>query len=104
MMFKCDVCGRELNGITIVNGMSFCAKCYQETFVIPKSLSVKDLENCVEIGCQQCNQKDQRIAELEEWVEENRHEVTASVGGFDYYVNDTEDLKQKLNEMKGGGE
>ena len=30
--FTCDVCGRELNGCFIVNGMKFCAKCYQETF------------------------------------------------------------------------
>lgn len=30
--FTCDICGRELNGCSIVNGMKFCAKCYQETF------------------------------------------------------------------------
>lgn len=30
--FTCDNCGRETNGITYVNGMKFCAKCYQETF------------------------------------------------------------------------
>ena len=30
--FICDSCGRELNGCSIVNGMKFCAKCYQETF------------------------------------------------------------------------
>ena len=30
--FKCDSCGREINGCSIVNGMSFCEKCYQETF------------------------------------------------------------------------
>ena len=30
--FTCDVCGRELQGCTWVNGMRFCAKCYQETF------------------------------------------------------------------------
>lgn len=30
--FICDVCGRELNSCSIVNGMKFCAKCYQETF------------------------------------------------------------------------
>lgn len=30
--FTCDSCGRELNGCSIVNGMKFCAKCYQETF------------------------------------------------------------------------
>ena len=30
--FTCDVCGRELNSCSVVNGMKFCAKCYQETF------------------------------------------------------------------------
>ena len=30
--FNCDVCGREVLGCTFVNGMKFCAKCYQETF------------------------------------------------------------------------
>lgn len=28
----CDSCGREVLGCNIVNGMKFCAKCYQETF------------------------------------------------------------------------
>ena len=28
----CDSCGRGVQGITWVNGMKFCAKCYQETF------------------------------------------------------------------------
>lgn len=31
--FNCDNCGREVLGCTWVNGMKFCAKCYQETFV-----------------------------------------------------------------------
>lgn len=30
--FNCDSCGREVSGCNIVNGMKFCAKCYQETF------------------------------------------------------------------------
>ena len=30
--FMCENCGIETNGITFVNGMKFCAKCYQETF------------------------------------------------------------------------
>ena len=29
---SCDVCNRENIGVTWVNGMKFCAKCYQETF------------------------------------------------------------------------
>ena len=75
--FTCDVCGRELLGCTWVNGMRFCAKCYQETFgnklVFPNEtgkfvdllntemyeLKISNLEHKLE-------EKDQQIAELEE--------------------------------------
>ena len=30
--FTCDVCGRKVQCTTYVNGMMFCAKCYQDTF------------------------------------------------------------------------
>lgn len=29
---NCDSCRRQNVGVTFVNGMRFCAKCYQETF------------------------------------------------------------------------
>ena len=68
---SCDVCNRENVGITWVNGMKFCAKCYQETFGNNTSkfvdllntemyeLKISNLEHKLE-------EKDQRIAELEE--------------------------------------
>ena len=71
MNFNCDVCGREVLGCTFVNGMKFCAKCYQETFGNNTSkfvdllnteiyeLKISNLEHKLE-------EKDQRIAELEE--------------------------------------
>ena len=41
----CDVCGREVFGCTFVNGMKFCAKCYQETFgETDKDRKIADLE------------------------------------------------------------
>lgn len=30
--FMCENCGIETNGITLVNGMKFCAKCYHQIF------------------------------------------------------------------------
>lgn len=30
--FMCENCGTETNGITFVNGMKFCAKCYHQIF------------------------------------------------------------------------
>ena len=47
---SCDVCNRENVGITWVNGMKFCAKCYQETFGE--------------------TDKDRKIAELQKQLEE----------------------------------
>ena len=45
MNFNCDVCGREILGCTFVNGMKFCAKCYQETFgETDKDRKIADLE------------------------------------------------------------
>ena len=41
----CDSCGREVYGCNIVNGMKFCAKCYQETFgETDKDRKISDLE------------------------------------------------------------
>ena len=43
--FTCDSCGRETQGCTLVNGMKFCAKCYQETFgETDKDKRIADLE------------------------------------------------------------
>lgn len=45
MNFNCDSCGREVFGCTFVNGMKFCAKCYQETFgETDKDRKIADLE------------------------------------------------------------
>ena len=45
MNFTCDVCGREVFSCTFVNGMKFCAKCYQETFgETDKDIKISDLE------------------------------------------------------------
>lgn len=43
--FWCDSCGKRVRGITTVNGMDFCAKCYQETFgETEKDRKIADLE------------------------------------------------------------
>lgn len=56
--FNCDSCGRQNVGVTFVNGMRFCAKCYQETFgnanVFEKELKdkIKVLEKALELACE----------------------------------------------------
>ena len=61
---SCDVCNRENVGITWVNGMKFCAKCYQETF--GNKNMTENLNNMYETYLKILNEKDQRITELEE--------------------------------------
>lgn len=53
--FTCDSCGRETNGITYVNGMKFCAKCYQETF------GKDNQQNEIQQLKQQLEEKDKQI-------------------------------------------
>lgn len=44
--FWCDSCGKRVRGITTVNGMDFCAKCYQETFgETEKDRKITDLQS-----------------------------------------------------------
>ena len=64
MNFTCDVCGREVFSCTFVNGMKFCAKCYQETF--GNKNMTENLNNMYDAYLKILNEKDQRIAELEE--------------------------------------
>ncbi len=58
--FTCDVCGREVNGCSIVNGMKFCAKCYQETF------GKDNQQNEIQQLKQQLEEKDKEIERLKE--------------------------------------
>lgn len=56
--FTCDSCGRETNGCNIVNGMKFCAKCYQETF------GKDNQQNEIQQLKQQLAEKDKEIERL----------------------------------------
>ena len=71
MNFNCDVCGREVFGCTFVNGMKFCAKCYQETFGE--------------------TDKDRKIADLEAKLAEKEKEISE-------YVKIVDDLHKQLSD------
>ena len=77
--FICDCCGREVYGCNIVNGMKFCAKCYQETFGE--------------------TDKDKQIAELQKQLEEkDKYTYTGKeVGEIERkYDEKIDTLEQKL--------
>ena len=67
----CDSCGREVHGCNIVNGMKFCAKCYQETFGE--------------------TDKDKQIAELKQQLAEKDKELSE-------YVKIVDDLHKQLSD------
>lgn len=74
-MFTCDVCGREVFSCNIVNGMKFCAKCYQETFgnqqnkesseLLVNSLAEKD-KQIAELQ-KQLAEKEKRLKQIDDW-------------------------------------
>lgn len=80
--FTCDSCGREVNGCSIVNGMTFCAKCYQETF------GKDNQQNEIQQLKQQLEEKDEQIKKRVMVYEEQFIEQT----------NEIYSLKQQLAE------
>lgn len=68
----CDVCGRGVQGITWVNGMKFCAKCYQETFGASKDWQLLDKDKTI-------TEQQQRIAELEEQLKNDTKQMRKKV-------------------------
>lgn len=67
MNFNCDVCGREVQGCTFVNGMKFCAKCYQETFgETEKDRKITDLQSQLAEKKKEINDWKQRFNSSEE--------------------------------------
>ena len=110
----CDGCGREVQGYNIVNGMKFCAKCYQEIF--GNKNMTENLKNMYEAYLKILNEKDQRIAELEdkwnklrEWAR-NSTEVLlysindrpAKLGNKKYNYFERKQLLDKIQELENG--
>lgn len=61
----CDNCGRTVQGITYINGMMFCAKCYQETFGKQEDLKTAHYSEHLE---QENAQLKQQLAEKDEKI------------------------------------
>ena len=90
--FTCDVCGRELNGCQIVNGMTFCAKCYQETF------GKDNQQNEIQQLKQQLAEKDKEIAHLKE--KDNYHLRYELAGADETITNLKQQLEEKNKEIE----
>ena len=90
--FTCDVCGRKVNGCSIVNGMKFCAKCYQETF------GKDNKQNEIQQLKQQLAEKDKEIAHLKE--KDNYHLRYELAGADETITNLKEQLAEKDKEIE----
>ncbi len=64
--FTCDVCGRKVNGCHYINGMKFCAKCYQETF------GKDNQQNEIQQIKQQLEEKDK---EIDYWKDKTKNKI-----------------------------
>ena len=64
--FTCDVCGRELQSCTWINGMRFCAKCYQETFGASKDWQLLDKDKTIAEQRKQVADLEAKLAEQQE--------------------------------------
>lgn len=71
----CDCCGREVYSCNIVNGMKFCAKCYQETFGNEQKYIDMLHKESSELLINSLAKKDQQIAELQKQLEEKEKEM-----------------------------
>lgn len=67
--FSCDSCGREVFGCNIVNGMKFCAKCYQETFGNEQKYVDMLNKESSKLLVNSLTEKDKKIAELQKQLE-----------------------------------
>lgn len=80
--FNCDVCGRQVQGYTFVNGMKFCAKCYQETFG-----NINVMQMCADEIAGYLK----KIADLEKQLAEKEKEISD-------YVVVVDDLHKQLSD------
>ena len=71
--FTCDSCGREVFGCNIVNGMKFCAKCYQETFGNQQN------KESNELLVNSLAEKDKQIAELKKQLKSQPAEIVEKI-------------------------
>lgn len=90
--FMCENCGIETNGITFVNGMKFCAKCYHQIFGKDnQQTEITQLK-------QQLAEKDKEIAHLKE--KDNYHLRYELAGADETITNLKEQLAEKDKEIE----
>lgn len=70
--FTCDSCGRQVFSCNIVNGMKFCAKCYQETFGNEQKYVNMLNKESRELLVNSLAEKDKQITELKSQLNDKK--------------------------------
>ena len=103
--FTCDSCGREVNGCSIVNGMKFCAKCYQETF------GKDNQQNEIQQLKQQLEEKDnyhllyelagadETITNLKKQIEEKDKEIHSLIVDYEKRISQEQELMSNMEQQ-----
>lgn len=86
----CDSCGRTVQGITYINGMKFCAKCYQETFGKQEDFKTAHYTEHLE---QENAQLKQQLAEKDKEAETYKREIV-------FLDKKIKDLKEEIEDIK----
>ena len=98
---NCDVCNRQNVGVTWVNGMKFCAKCYQETFGASKDWQLLDKDKTIAEQRKQIYDLEAKLAEkdlrIEELESQFAYECECNKQFVDCQKENTQ-LKQQLAE------
>ena len=99
--FTCDVCGRKVNGCYIVNGMKFCAKCYQETF------GKYNQQNEIQQLKQQLEEKEKEIEDMDKDLVFNANEIKRLIqekkqlkqNQTQLAIKELEDVKKQIDNL-----
>lgn len=95
--FTCDSCGREVFGCNIVNGMKFCAKCYQETFGNQQKYIDMLNKESSELLVNSLAEKDKKIAELQKQLKEKEKKIEKLREGISQCEADRKCEQEKKN-------
>lgn len=105
--FTCDVCGRKVNGCHYINGMKFCAKCYQETFgkdnqqneiqqlkqqLAEKDIRIEELEGQFAYECE-CNMQ---LVELQKQLAEKDKEINSLIVDYEKRISQEQELMSNM--------
>ena len=109
--FMCENCGIETNGITFVNGMKFCAKCYHQIFgkdnqqneiqllkqqLKDKDFIIKNLNHSLSVAPNANAGQRARIDELTKIVKEKDKEINSLIADYEKRISQEQESMSNM--------